>query len=496
MLVEGFGPSSDSGVESLYRRLEEVRAKLAGEIWHQVAGLPFDVRRLEQLVEELMRVSRAICLHPEVERRLAVGAGMEGTLAERFNPRMGFSALKRDRVRCHDVQVDGKPVTLELWVKFLRNEAGASRKDRRLVFDTFLEQAPRLGPAIMGELQRFEELARSMGTTVQSLYEARIGLPWKTLRRLLEDVLEGLTLAAKMGVMLAGRELLGQQPAYYDCPWSLTFLGDRRWDWLLGGRGAVDAAVELLSWLGLEKAACPNTWDVEDRPHKLGSPLAWPVRIPGDVRLICPAKLSGFNGLRSLLHEVGYALFWRGLDQKMSIAERLYYPPAAAEVPALLLSRWIFCEAGFTHRRLGLNASEALKLRSHMLRDLSHWLVFDCVVALSKMDMWDRRLPLEEVDRLFSQRYQQHLGVEIPGAYWRLLPLVPEEVVGRDREVVASVLLMNLVAEMKRRHGATWLEAPGAVGEFLALLRDGGESLLSRPPDPHALLELFAIRVS
>jgi len=266
-MVDSFFPSSGSGIETLCLGLEEARGRLAEEIWRQVTGRPFDVGRLEQLVEGVMRRAQAICFHPEAGRRLAVGAGLEEELAERFNPRMGFSTLRRSLIRCSVVQMEGAPITLELWVKFLRSREGASERERQLVFDSFLEQAPKLGQAIEGQLRRFEELARRMGMTVRSLYETRVGLPWEELRYLLERVVEGLSLSTKMAMTVIGSEILGRPPAYYDCPWSLTFLGDRRWDWLLEGGKAVDVARRLLGWRGLEGAACPDSWDLEARPH-------------------------------------------------------------------------------------------------------------------------------------------------------------------------------------------------------------------------------------
>jgi hypothetical protein len=155
--------------------------------------------------------------------------------------------------------------------------------------------------------------------------------------------------------------------------------------------------------------------DLEDRPRKEPVASAWPLRIPGDVR-ISVKPVDGAADLSALYHEMGHALHFTSIRPDLPYPLRAGYSHGVAETFAVWLQS-LLSDPGYL---LELGFSENIGNQFLHLEQLGKATAatLGCADSLCIVDYWtEGPLTHAQLGERFSQYAQQFMGISFPSQY-------------------------------------------------------------------------------
>jgi hypothetical protein len=92
------------------------------------------------------------------------------------------------------------------------------------------------------------------------------------------------------------------------------------------------------------------------------------------------------------------------------------------------------------------------------------------------MEYWWKKLSIDETNRVYSQLFKNHMGIDMPGEYWMLHHILPESIMYVPSYLLAAVRAAELEKNIEERFGEEWWKTEEA-GSFLKKIMEKGGKL-------------------
>ena len=154
--------SSDEKLNEICLEFEKLQIKLNEQRYNQTAGLEYDKKIMEEMSEGLVKLSKDFLANYKEPRSLYLGSIASIAQAKKLPISLEIYENRSKILSIDEFQVHEKPVNWGSWRQF--NATEEDDKNRRKVFDYFIQKAPELAPLI---LKRF-----NISRQVYELYES------------------------------------------------------------------------------------------------------------------------------------------------------------------------------------------------------------------------------------------------------------------------------------------------------------------------------------
>ncbi|MGB7634089.1 MAG: hypothetical protein WBL68_10215 [Nitrososphaeraceae archaeon] len=158
--------------------------------------------------------------------------------------------------------------------------------------------------------------------------------------------------------------------------------------------------------------------------------------------------------------------------------------------------------------RLSRNPSYLKSLRSRVKDDIQidriiaknnfmdlFFITFYTANTLMKVEYWEKNLTIDSASDLYSRLIREYLGFYMPGEYWLLHHILPEDIMYVPSYLVAAVRAFELERYIMTKFGETWWKEKEAGAELRKIMNPGAKldlAIFSRLDTSGYLKELCA----
>ncbi len=421
------------------KKEEEISARLSEEYWKLDTGLRYDKRLIAKLEK-----SSALHAHEFLKRwseprelRHASIAAIAGYKTYKLS--LTLHELRRKKITYGKLNWN----TWRAWA------LKAKEEERKEVFDVFIKKSKILEPVVRKLHERALLIYEKHGENPLDVYleEHKIGL--KELLHLINKIKKNLKRPFKEEFKKATLRFLGREPRYYDDYYftrNLVFKG------FAIEKDPLLICKKLFGRLGFSLSRI--TIDEIDRPGKSASAFCMAIRVPKDVRVSYRHE-SEVQTLSSVLHEMGHAVHESHIDERLPYWKRISISEGLAETFSTFFEG-LLLEEEFLKNEVGLKKEEATDFLKRARVAELYMLAFYCANSIFKLKFWAMPLEWKECDRFYESELEQCLGMKVPGAYWKLHHILPENLVYVPSYLLATARACSLRSHFREKYERWW----------------------------------------
>jgi hypothetical protein len=446
----------------------------ANEEWRQFNGLTYSEAFMKSLAEKRIDHAKEFLSEFKEPRRLYLGKVSDVAEASKTALKLELYRKREEELVSKSYEVNGRPVTWNSWRQF--NAKTTASRDRKAVFDEFVDKTDFVTPTIKAMFDKSRELHEEYGTNPLALYLELEGVSLDQLK----GVVRALGAAAKrpFAELLEkySRELNRRSAEYYD---DLYFFRGRVFEPLDASFKAFDAAEEpkrILAKLGFQVERLQT--DAEERAGKHASPVCFGIRIPSDVRLLV-RPVNPFTDMESSFHEYGHGMQFVSISENAPYWDRYVIPNGVAEIFSNLLERLMRKPTFLTRhfkvpRELAEDAVERLRFME------LYFLTFYAANSLMKIEFLQEQLSMEQANERYERYTEEFMGLRLPGRYWQLHHIMPDYDLYSPSYMLAAVRAAEFDRKLQNLFGASWWTDKRAGDYIRRIARDGASIQLKR----------------
>lgn len=448
---------------------EELRVMLNEEYWKMRVGLPYSEERIKQL-EEANGKHCADFLESSKEPRLVFMDCVESVASSKtVEIALKFEEERKNKIVCESQKYNGNPVNWTSWRTWV---VGAGDKERKQVFDTFINKTPAITPLIKKRFETSLSVFEAHGTTPLKDFLEHHKLTSGQLRGIIEQLRDTAKPVFKREFSERTEAMFGRGPEYYD---DFYFMRNKIYEDLVPAFEDVDSlkhCLKTMKALGLDPSKI--VLDDADRHGKYPSPFCSFVRVPTDIR-VSFKKENPLNTAISAYHEFGHAIHASSIEPELPYWTRNLMSMGLAESFSTFFENLIEDE-GYCVSELGLKKATAEDISSQTRFHNLFAVSFYCANSLFRMDTYEKKLPVEAWDRVYARHIKECMGIEMPGEYWQLHHILPESLVYVPSYLLAFIRSQEMAKRLEREFGPTWWRMPSAGKEIRAWMAKGQDS--------------------
>ena len=445
---------------------------LADEYWKMRIGLPYSEERIHHLEKQNGAHHTDFLKHWKEPRLIFLEALEAVSNAKTVKAALEFEEKRKTNIISKEHTCQGAPVTWPTWRQWV---VSASDAERKQVFDTFISQTPSITPLIK---QRFEQSSLVFShhdlTPLDTFLEHH-HLSVGQLRAVVEQLRDAAKSPFMKGFSRWTQQLLSREPSYYD---DYYFMRNKIYEDLAPAFSHVDSlasCIKTLKAIGLDPSIVKV--DDADRAGKYASPFCSFVRIPTDIR-VSYKKENPLNTGIAIFHEFGHAIHCSNIDPKLPYETRNILSMGLCESFSTFFEELLADEAYCTSE-LGLPVGTARELHKRIHFQNLFAVSFYCANSLFRIDTYDKEIPFQDWDDLYAKHIKECMGVEMPGAYWKLHHILPESLVYVPAYLLAFIRSHEMKAKITKECGPTWWKSPTAGIPLREWMKPGQDSKLS-----------------
>ena len=454
----------DLGVE-----FEKYVTQLFEQRYNQTAGLPYNKDLMASLSETIVGLSSEFLNSYEEPRAFYLNSIYRIAEARKLSLSNEIYEKRMTKISTEEFRIHKKPVNWGSWRQF--NAQSSNSKDRKKVFDEFVDKISGLAPLIM---KRF-----NISQQVYSLYdsspiEAFLEREYLSSEKLYDLILALGDGARKTFLQAANHyapEILNKQSfEYFDDFYLARARIYLPLNTYFEKKNPISAVKSFLSEWGFAEDLTKIKVDSENRERKSPSAFCFGVQVPNDVRVVFK-HVSPFSDFISVFHEFGHAIHAASGNSEDPYWKRYLIPRSVAETFSIFLEMMLQYPL-FLRKELGLSDEVIQEVinRRHFMN--LYFLVFYSANSLMKLEFWKRKYTLEQASTRF-QELTKRFYWEIPGDYWLLHHIMPDYDLYAPAYLLASIRVKEWINEMIDEYGSEfWKEKQaGAVFRDLAATR-------------------------
>lgn len=451
---------------------EELRVMLAEEYWKMRLGLPYSEERIKNL-ESQNGAHHQDFLNTFTEPRLIVLDALESVATSKtVKTALAFEDKRKTHIISKEHQFLGAPVNWPSWRQWASQ---ANERDRKQVFDTFISQTPSISPLIQKRFETSLAVFKAHEMNPLDAFLEHHHLSVGQLRAIIEQLRDATKTPFMKAFSRWTHQLFSREPAYYD---DYYFMRNKIYEDLAPAFSHVDSltsCIKTLRAIGLDPTSIKV--DDSDRPGKYPSPFCQFLRIPTDIR-VSYRKENPLNTTVAVYHEYGHAIHASNVDSKLPYWTRNLMSMGLCESFSTFFEELISDDAYCTSE-LGLSLGVARELRARMHFHNLFAVSFYCANSLFRIDTYEKEIPFEEWDDLYSTHIKDCMGIDIPGAYWKLHHILPESLVYVPAYLLAFIRSHEMQATIQKDCGPRWWRSPSAGTSLQKWMKPGQDSKLS-----------------
>ncbi|MFX1475439.1 MAG: hypothetical protein ACFFCO_08190 [Promethearchaeota archaeon] len=469
-------------VDEAGRQLEELYATALELVFMQSVGLPYDQAKIVKTAVALNNLCEKILEQPTIPRLLRLSAlnWLSRTIAYPYLLR--FTQEYRN-IAVPLLEVNGDSVNLLTWRNYrVQTENWA---EQRMVFDFFVEHAPKLIPTTKQHFSSYQEIHSRYNETVLDTYLEHEQISYPDLVGFITKVGENARKPFLQAAEHYCQKIKGESFAYWD---DFIFLAHRTLKPLNAHFKELDPlaqVIKIFKHLGFPMEEIKV--DSENRSNKAILPSCFSIRLPGDTR-IAYRPSSKVGDLDGLLHEFGHGIHGLSSDPDDPFWKREHVPMSVLETFSFLFEGLLKDEL-FLTKQLKLEPVIAQDIVERLRANNLYFRVFLAANSLMKLAFWKEGLSFDQA----SQRWQEltrRFYIEVPGDYWLLYPINVQFTLYNPSYLMAYVRSVQLRHLLVDEFGETWWEEPRAGTYIAELAATRAEFPIKEfPLDPDILLK-------
>jgi hypothetical protein len=214
--------------------------------------------------------------------------------------------------------------------------------------------------------------------------------------------------------------------------------------------------------------------DDKDRPRKYASPFCSFVKIPTDVRVSYKCE-NPINDLATMYHEYGHAAHASTISAKLPFWKKYLTSMGLAETFSTLFEDLIHNEL-FLKEEIKLSTKVAQELIRRINFVRLYAITFYCANSLFRIETWEKQVPFEQWDALYAKWIKKCMGVQLPGAYWKLHHILPESLMYVPSYLLAMIRSAEIHSDLENKFGKRWWNKPKAGQHIKQLMAPGTDS--------------------
>lgn len=333
---------------------------------------------------------------------------------------------------------------------------------RKEVFDEFIKKAPIIAPLISKRMDISKEVYKQYGLTPLDSYLEFEGLGFEELRRILMRLGDNAREAFLAATDHFAPEVLGKpKTEYYDDFYTWRGRIFRPLNRHFEEKDALHEVQRFLESFGFETKRIKV--DAENREKKSPSAFCFGVQIPNDVR-ICYRKVSPFSDFGSVFHEFGHAIHGASANPDDSVWKRYIVPKGVAETFSILIESLLETPM-FLEHDLKMDEKAVIEIVDRERFMNLAFLTFYAANSIMKIEFWKKAYSLKEASKRW-QELTKRFFIEVPGDYWLLHHVMPDNDVYSPSYVIAAIRVAAIKEQLTEDFGDLWWRSRRA-GDFV-----------------------------
>ena len=211
--------------------------------------------------------------------------------------------------------------------------------------------------------------------------------------------------------------------------------------------------------------------DVEDRPKKTPSAVAFFVQIPNDARVLVK-PISPYTDMEAAYHEFGHAMHCISVDPNLSLWDRESLSHGVAEIFSTFLESLVE-DPRYLRKKFGLSDDQIREVTERRRFMELFFVAFYAANSLMKISFQEKKLTMDQASELYARLYKEYVGFEIPGEYWQLHHVMPDYDLYSPSYLIAAVRKSELIKRLQSRLGEEWWDSPKAGDYLRKIMRTG-----------------------
>jgi len=214
--------------------------------------------------------------------------------------------------------------------------------------------------------------------------------------------------------------------------------------------------------------------DIEDRPKKTPSAVAFFVQIPNDARVLVK-PISPYTDMEASYHEFGHAMHCISVDADLPLWDRESLSHGVAEIFSTFLESLVE-NPRYLRKKFGLSEEQVRQVVERRRFMELFFVAFYAANSLMKISFQDKMLTMDQASELYAKLYKEYVGFEIPGEYWQLHHVMPDYDLYSPSYLIAAVRKSELIRKLETRLGEDWWDSPKS-GDYLCKIMSPGANI-------------------
>ncbi len=383
-------------------------------------------------------------------------------------------SLELDKARAEKIvskskRFHGRPVNWKSWRQF---NARADAKSRKQVYNELVKKTPIIRPLIRAMFEKSWTVHREYGTTpLRSYLESeRITLP--ELKELVQKLGSAVRKPFREALDHFAMEIKKAPAEYYDDFYYFRGRVFRPLDKIFSKFDPAEMPVRQLRRLGFDTRKIHV--DIEDRPKKTPSAVAFFVQIPNDARVLVK-PISPYTDMEASYHEFGHAMHCISVDADLPLWDRESLSHGVAEIFSTFLESLVE-NPRYLRKKFGLSEEQVRQVVERRRFMELFFVAFYAANSLMKISFQDKMLTMDQASELYAKLYKEYVGFEIPGEYWQLHHVMPDYDLYSPSYLIAAVRKSELIRKLETRLGEDWWDSPKS-GDYLCKIMSPGANI-------------------
>lgn len=473
-------------VEDLGVEFEKFIVQLREQRYNLTAGLSYDKNLMESVSETLVGLSSEFLNTYEEPRSFYLDSIDNIAKARKLPLSLEIYEKRIALISTKDFQIRDKPVNWGSWRQF--NAQSSDPKDRKQIFDDFINKIPELTPLIIKRFNISRQIYSLYESSPLEAYLEKEFLSFDNLRDLIFALGDGARKPFLVAADHYAPEILGKETfEYFDDFYVARALIYSPLNKYFEKKNPLKVVESILTNWGFGSDFAQIKVDSENREKKSPSAFCFGVKVPDDVRVVYK-NVSPFSDFTSVFHEFGHAIHGTSGNPDDPYWKRNLVPMSVAETFSIFLEMLLQYPL-FLQEELGLSEEVTQEVidRRHFMN--LFFLVFYSANSLMKLEYWKREYSPEQASARFQELTKRFFW-EVPGEYWLLHHIMPDYDLYAPSYLLASIRVKEWITQMIDEYGDEFWKNKQAGAVFRDLAATRGEFDLSVwDMDPKLYLE-------
>jgi hypothetical protein len=441
----------------------------AHENWKMYNGLEFDENFMKSISEQKALHAELFLSASRRPRRLFIKCVADVSESKKTPLSLELDKARAEKVVSKRKRFHGRPVSWKSWRQF---NATADAKSRKQVYDDLIKKTPVIRPIIRATFEKSWSIHKKYGTTpLRSYLESeRITLP--ELKELVQKLGAAVKKPFREALDHYAMEIKKAPAEYFDDFYYFRGRIFRPLDKIFSKYDPAEMPIRQLRRLGFDTKKIHV--DVEDRPKKTPSAVAFFVQIPNDARVLVK-PISPYTDMESSYHEFGHAMHCVSVDPSLSLWDRESLSHGVAEIFSTFMEALVG-EPRYLRKKFGLSEEQIREVVERRRFMELFFVAFYAANSLMKISFQEKMLTMDQASELYARLYKEYVGFEIPGEYWQLHHVMPDYDLYSPSYLIAAVRKSELIKRLGKSLGEDWWDSPKS-GDYLKKIMSPGANI-------------------